>query len=244
MVFIQLAFQSRSEELSYLVFWLYNATIWLHLLECDNSIREACEMLDSFELIEEAINSVFGMSQNSQFRDFCADYMPVFIIRFAEQKIDQLLDAAILSYTPSPADLEAVQFESEWSFLRNFAGKKKAGPPSPKKPSATSSTPSRPLSPAHNQGSLSTSTSRGFSSLRETISRARGQTSATPLSAIFQDPPPAPSPLDLINFLTSLHMFFVLSDINPATITQLWSQVMYWTSCADFLLNSTSKILI
>jgi hypothetical protein len=72
--------------------------------------------------------------------------------------------------------------------------------------------------------------------LRETISRARGQTSATPLSAIFQEPPPAPSPIDLVNFLTSLHMLLVLSDINPAITTQLWSQVMYWTSCAKFLL--------
>jgi hypothetical protein len=27
---------------------------------CDNSINEACEMLGSFELIEEVINSVFG----------------------------------------------------------------------------------------------------------------------------------------------------------------------------------------
>jgi len=34
--------------------------MWLHLLECDTSISEACEMLGSFELIEEVINSVFG----------------------------------------------------------------------------------------------------------------------------------------------------------------------------------------
>jgi len=55
-------FQSRAEDLSCLVFWLYNMTLWLHLLECDNSINEACEMLGSFELIEEVINSAFGMS--------------------------------------------------------------------------------------------------------------------------------------------------------------------------------------
>jgi hypothetical protein len=24
---------------------------------------------------------------------------------------------------------------------------------------------------------------------------------------------------------------FTLSDVNPALTTQLWSQVMYWTSC-------------
>ncbi len=160
----------------------------------------------------------------------------VFIIRFAERRIDQLLDAAILSYSPSPAEFESVQFESEWSFLRSFASKRKAGPPSPKKANAASispTSPSRPLTPTHNhQSSLSLSTSRGFSSLRETISRARGQSTTPPLSSIFQDLAPGPSPVDLTNFLTSLHMLLVLSDINPAIITQLWSQVMYWTSCA------------
>jgi hypothetical protein len=29
-------------------------------MECDNSISETCEMLGSFELIEEVINSVYG----------------------------------------------------------------------------------------------------------------------------------------------------------------------------------------
>ena len=29
-------------------------------MQCDTSINEACEMLGSFELIEEVINSVFG----------------------------------------------------------------------------------------------------------------------------------------------------------------------------------------
>ena len=199
-------------------------------------------MLDAFELIEEAINSVFGTLQNFELReDAHVIRYPVFIIRFAEQKIDQLLDGTILSYTSSPAEFEAVQFESEWSFLRSFANKRKASPPSPKKPSTTMPppTPTRPLSPTHDRhGSLSSSTSRGFSSLRETISRARGQTSTTPLSSLFQDSPPAPSPKDLIDFLTSLHMLLVLSDINPAIITQLWSQVMYWTSCTNFLVNS------
>jgi len=29
-------------------------------MQCDNSINEACEMLGSFELLEQVINSVFG----------------------------------------------------------------------------------------------------------------------------------------------------------------------------------------
>ena len=41
---------------------LYNLTLWLHLLKCDKSINQACEALGSFEMIEEVINSVFGIS--------------------------------------------------------------------------------------------------------------------------------------------------------------------------------------
>ena len=57
--------QSRADDLICLTFWLYNTTVWLHLLQCDNTINEACEMLGSFDLIEEVINSVFGNVQAS-----------------------------------------------------------------------------------------------------------------------------------------------------------------------------------
>lgn len=40
---------------------MYNTTLWLHLMKCDKSINQACEAVESFELIEEVINSVFGM---------------------------------------------------------------------------------------------------------------------------------------------------------------------------------------
>lgn len=60
--------QNRPDDVTCLVFWLFNATILLHLLQCDTSINEVCEMLGSFELIEEVINSVFG---KSIFRAFC-----------------------------------------------------------------------------------------------------------------------------------------------------------------------------
>lgn len=53
--------QNQPEDVTCLVYWLYNTTLWLHLLQCDNSINEACELLGSFELIEEVINSIFGM---------------------------------------------------------------------------------------------------------------------------------------------------------------------------------------
>ncbi|GAW06078.1 Dilute domain-containing protein [Lentinula edodes] len=120
-------FFNRPEDITVLVFWLYNTTIWLHLMQCDKSISEVCEMLGSFELIEETINSVF-----------------VFIIRLAERKIDELLDTALLDYSSLGSEFESVQFESEqWSFLRPFTGKKKAVPP----PTSTNSTIRGPPSP-------------------------------------------------------------------------------------------------
>ncbi|KAK7064296.1 DIL domain-containing protein [Favolaschia claudopus] len=211
---IEETFFERADDVTCLVFWLRNTTIWLHLLRCDNSISEACEMLGSFELIEEVINSVF-----------------VFIIRFAERRIDQLLDGALLDYSPPTSELDSIQFESEWSFLRSFQGKKKSissttlripPPPSPGHP---------PASPA---GSISTSTSRGFSSLRDTFSRARAGSSTTPIQAIFSDGVSQNSPTSITSFLTALHAMLTLSDVNPALTTQLWSQVMYWTSCEMF----------
>ncbi|KIK05502.1 hypothetical protein K443DRAFT_675060 [Laccaria amethystina LaAM-08-1] len=220
---IEETFFNRAEDITCLIFWLYNTSLWLHLLQCDNSINEACEMLGSFELIEEVINSVF-----------------VFIIRFAEQRIDQLLDTTLLDYVPLTSEFEAVQFESEWSFLRSFTGKRKA--PNPiiptanrgGTPSSPPASPHRPISPSHSQNTISSSNSRKFSSLKETFTRGHGDSTRAPLSALFSDTSPPPSPVDITSFLTALHTLLVLSDINPAFTTQLWSQVMYWTACEVF----------
>ncbi|KAF7306855.1 hypothetical protein MIND_00477700 [Mycena indigotica] len=216
---IEETFFERADDITCLVFWLRNTTIWLHLLRCDNSINEACEMLGSFELIEEVINSVF-----------------VFIIRYAERRIDQLLDAALLDFSPLPAEMDSVQFESEWSFLRSLTGKKKttsAAPPPPLRPTVppTPPSPNRPASPS---GSISASTSRSFSSLRQSFARARAGSQTTPIQALFSDGPPQTSIADITSFMTALHTLLTLSDVNPALTTQLWSQVMYWTSCEMF----------
>ncbi|KAK7059043.1 hypothetical protein VNI00_001667 [Paramarasmius palmivorus] len=237
--------QAQPDSLPTLVFWLHNSTIWLHLMQCDNSINEACEMLGSFELVEETINSVF-----------------VFIIRLAERKIDSLLDAAILDYEPPNSLSSPVQFESEWSFLRPFtSSKKKSGTASNTStmrgspfPPQTPTTPTAPLphspSPGHHQRPSSPSSSiSSFSSIRSsfnTIGRARSG-STVPLQQIFTDSPNAKDkgggdggaadplgPTELTEYLTALHTMLVLSNVNPALITQLWSQVVYWTGCEIF----------
>lgn len=149
----------------------------------------------------------------------------VFIIRKAERKIDELLDAALLEHIPLVSEFDSVQFESGWSIFRPFATKKeppatpsKRGPPSPPFESGSS------LSPA---GTPSKSLQQ---SIRNTFSRGRSGTT-TPLQSIFPDSPPGPTPKDITSHLTAFHTFLTLSGINPALITQFWSQVMYWTAC-------------
>ncbi|TCD67088.1 hypothetical protein EIP91_000551 [Steccherinum ochraceum] len=216
---------NRAEDLASLVFWLYNLTVWLHLMKCDDAIRETCELLDSYTLIEEILNSVF-----------------VFIIRFAERRIDEMLDAALLEYSPISSEFEPVQFESEWSFLRSFAGgKKKAngGTPSPS-PAKSNMTAEETLSrsPSPPPSIPLPSKPGSFASLGRAFARARTSGSATPLQSLFTDstPPPSmtPSPQDIVSFMTSLQTLLTLSDVNPAIITQFWSQVMFWTACETF----------
>ncbi|KAF8846301.1 hypothetical protein BDN67DRAFT_891056 [Paxillus ammoniavirescens] len=218
---IEERFFSRSEDITCLIFWLYNVTIWLHLMQCDNSINDACEMLGSFELMEQVINSVF-----------------VFIIRFAERRIDQLLDAALLENAPLSSELDEVQFESEWSFLRPFSAKKKSStavtptsstPLRNGMPSSPPFLPARPPSPSINLNSPSPLTPKALSSLRQTLSRAR-----TPVHAVFAETSPSKGLRELISFLTALHTLLILSDVNPVLIIQFWSQVMYWTSSEIF----------
>ncbi|KAJ3857850.1 DIL domain-containing protein [Lentinula lateritia] len=207
-------FFNRPEDITVLVFWLYNTTIWLHLMQCDKSISEVCEMLGSFELIEETINSVF-----------------VFIIRLAERKIDELLDSALLDYSSLGSEFESVQFESEqWSFLRPFTGKKKAVPP----PTSTNSTIRGPPSPLPIRPPSPSPSVSSFSSIRQSFRARASSSTTTPLQALFSENSQTPSPSHLTSYLTALHTFLTLSDINPALITQLWSQVMYWTSSEMF----------
>ncbi|KAL4069680.1 DIL domain-containing protein [Scleroderma yunnanense] len=214
---IEEKFFNNSEDVTCLIFWFYNVTLWLHLMQCDNSINDTCEMLGSFELLEQVVNSVF-----------------VFITRFAERRIDQLLDAAILENALISVD--TVQFESEWSFLRPFSGKKKLphtsntptrnGIPSPPL------LPTRPPSPSMQLINNGPATPKALSSLRQTFSRARAAASPNNMSIV--DNSSSSSLQELFSFLTALHILLTLSDINPVLITQFWSQVMYWTSSEIF----------
>ena len=153
--------------------------------------------------------------------------MIVFIIRKAERKIDELLDEALLEHTPLLSEFDSVKFESEWSIFRPFATKKKPPTTPVKHP---------PPSPQFESNSPlpsgTTTPSKSFQqSIRNTFSRGRNGSTATPLQSLFPDSPPSPTPKDITSHLTALHTLLTLSGINPALITQFWSQVMYWTAC-------------
>ncbi|KAF8640500.1 hypothetical protein AX17_000162 [Amanita inopinata Kibby_2008] len=210
----------QPENIALLIFWIHNITTWLHFVQCDRAISETCEVIGTFDLLEDLVNSAY-----------------VHIIRFIERRIDQLFDASLLDFYPPASDVDAVQFESEWSFLRPFSGKKKAPQPASTRgatPASPPTSPGRPVSPTASYATIPASTSKSFSSLKQTFTRARASSSATPLSSLFPDAPPPPTPKDLTSFLTAVHTLLVLSHVNPALIVQTWSQVMYWTACELF----------
>jgi hypothetical protein len=162
----------------------------------------------------------------------------VFIIRYAERRIDRFLDSAFLDHTPADLDLEFVKFEPGWSFLRPFTKMKAPStspsttPSSPRKTSVPGSPnfQARPPSPSP------MSHSRGLSSsIRQTFSRTRNSPSISTLHSLFVDTASSFTPADVTSFLTSFHSLLTISEINPVMTTQLWSQVMYWTSCWFFL---------
>lgn len=158
-----------------------------------------------------------------------------------EKKIDRFLDPAILEYSPLPSELDGIQFESEWSFLRSLTPKKKPAP-SPTVVQSTKngitsspSLPSRSLSPIPS----SPPPSRGFASLKHSLSKSRGGSSTT-LQSIFNDVQPQetrPNPTSITLVFDALQTFLILSGTNPALITQLWSQVFYWIACESLSMS-------
>lgn len=171
-----------------------------------------------------------------------SDQRAVFIIRFAERRIDQLLDACILDYAPQGSESETVQFESEWSFLRPFTKKKAplpvgvGPPPNFKNPLASPEVTAQSLP----RSFASSPMTPKFTSLKQTIARAHAATGLRPLAPAFADTASTPLPYDLTSFLTALQTLLVFADINPMFTTQLWSQVFYWTSC-EFAAPLTSR---
>lgn len=201
-------------------------------MRCDNSINEACELLGSFVLVEEVINSVFGTypELRSLGVPYLFEHSAVFVLRYVERRIDQLLNAAILDHSPLPSEFDGIQFESEWSLLRSLTPKKKPIPGPTVPQLVKNGIPSSPSLPTQSTSPVPTSpppSHRSFASLKQSFSRSRG----THMHSIFQDTPSRPKPSDVTSVFDALQTFLVLSGTNPALITQMWSQVFYWIAC-------------
>jgi len=187
-----------------------------------SSVRTLCltlHDLDSFELIA------------------------VFVIRYVERRIDQLLDPAILDHSPLSSEFDGIQFESEWSFFRSLTPKKKPTSNPAVAQSAKNgiicspSLPTRPSSPSP------PSNHRGFASLKQSLSKSRG--ASTPLQSIFNDLPSQetkPNPTSITFVFEALQTFLILSGTNPALITQMWSQVFYWIACKFSPMSSNTSL--
>ena len=146
-----------------------------------------------------------------------------------------MLDAAILEYSPLSSEFDSVQFESEWSILRTFQSSKKKAPspavntPPPGSPIPKSGTPLASGVPSRPPTPPSTAQTK-LASLRQTFGRGRPPSGSLAGGAA-GDGSLVLSPQDITSFMTALHTFLTLADINPALIVQLWSQVMYWAAC-------------
>ena len=173
------------------------------------------------------------------------ELIAVFVIRYVERRIDQLLDPAILDHSPLPAEFEGIQFESEWSFLRSLTPKKKPTSNPAVAQSLKNGIISSPSLPARSSPIPSSppSSHRGFASLKQSLSKSRG--ASTPLQSIFNDLPSQetkPNPTSITFAFDALQTFLILSGTNPALITQMWSQVFYWIACKFLSISSNISL--
>jgi hypothetical protein len=168
----------------------------------------------------------------------------VFVIRYVERRIDQLLDPAILDHSPLLSEFDGIQFESEWSFFRSLTSKKKPASNPAAAQSAMNGIISSPSLPTRSSSPSPPSNHRGFASLKQGLSKSRG--ASTPLQSIFNDlssqEETKPNPTSITFVFDALQTFLILSGTNPALITQMWSQVFYWIACEFSPMSSNTSL--
>ncbi|KAG8867732.1 hypothetical protein FRC20_005043 [Serendipita sp. 405] len=153
---------TKPDDLGSLTHWLFNITLLLHLLRCDDSTAQVCEILGLFGLIEELVNVIY-----------------VLIIRIIERRMDSLIDSTLLDYTPPElqAEWDALQFEGEWDGWTGLLGRVIS--PKKKTPTPGSRTPAKAGQPGTSGISASSSAS-SFNSNRRLSSSASTATRPVP----------------------------------------------------------------
>ncbi|KAI5309691.1 hypothetical protein KEM55_002645 [Ascosphaera atra] len=111
--------EKHQGDMTFLAFWISNATLLLHYLKKDAGLVEATV---DFQLqLVELINDIY-----------------VLLVRDAERRMEKVLDSAMLEHETIPG-LEDVHFQNEWKLFHKKKNvkpeplEKKVRPPSPKR---------------------------------------------------------------------------------------------------------------
>ncbi|PVF94843.1 hypothetical protein CPB86DRAFT_808363 [Serendipita vermifera] len=155
---------ANPNDLSNLTHWLFNATLLLHLLLCDESTSQICEILGLFGLMEEMVNVIY-----------------VLIIRLIERRLDPLIDSALLDHTPPELQEEwdALQFEGEWDGWTGLINRVISPKKKPANSSARNSVSSGKMGPPPTPGTGGISASNSANSVNTGNIKASGSSQST-----------------------------------------------------------------
>lgn len=190
----------------------------LYLLRSDESLAGVCDELNFLTMLEELINAIH-----------------VFIIRIAERKIDEIMDAAMLDFE-ALEDFDDVRFTDEWNLFRSFGTKKKRDsqlaqaifslPNTPERPDRSKRDSAKLHRRVNSIQDLRVQASAATAEAKEAI--ANGMSKA---QAVFGD---KASPRKVTDILTSVLLILQLYEVNPAFIVQVFSQTFFWISSELF----------
>lgn len=169
---------------------------------------------------------------------------PVFIIRIAERKIDEVLEPAMLDFE-SLEDFDGVRFADEWNIFRSFGRKNKRDTPLAAAVFSPPTTPTKgskgggPDSPlrSHLRAGSGLSRPTSIQDLRATVGAAKAEAKEViangigKAQAVFGD---KPSPRKVADILTSVLLILQLYEVNPAFNVQIFSQTFFWISSELF----------
>ncbi len=178
----------------------------------------------------------------------------VHIIRFAEERIDRILEPSLLDFEASDETAD-VQFTDEWNFLKSLTGKSKKRTVNPHVANLFAPLQqegSNPTTPPRRVMSESGSPMARDLSIRSSLLNLRNEASASPSASIRSlatmvggGPETILSPLSIVNILYGTHLVLQSYEVNPALIIQIFSQIMLWISSEVFnrIITQGKKLL-
>lgn len=184
-----------------------------------------------------------SMVGHHSIRDSVAKLMvPVFIIRQTEIRVDSLLDSALLDHEPLD-EVSDVRFEGEWNLFGRPLTLKKKRDTIPRAASLFANgngTPDKSPLPAASSifGSVKSDSPFKTPSRPQSMQEASSKTprlggNDTPTTPLVADNGNV-EPTRITEVLSSVLLVLQLYELNPAIVTQVFSQVFLWISCELF----------